>query len=97
MEEALANGAVPRFDAAVRAGEALTPHERMVIETFERAAPSVACVQTSVAMQQPFTLRATEVRAGAGSGFVWDSDGHVVTNWHVIAPPGSPAATSSVR
>ena len=23
--------------------------------------------------------------AGAGSGIVWDSSGHVVTNWHVVA------------
>lgn len=25
-----------------------------------------------------------EVPQGSGSGFVWDKDGHIVTNYHVI-------------
>jgi S1-C subfamily serine protease len=29
-------------------------------------------------------MRATEYEAGRGSGFVWDSDGHIVTNYHVV-------------
>jgi S1-C subfamily serine protease len=28
---------------------------------------------------------AQDVPAGAGSGFIWDSEGHVVTNYHVVA------------
>merc|ERR1712176_158858 len=30
----------------------------------------------------------TEVPLGSGSGFLWDDKGHVVTNYHVISPPG---------
>src|SRR5690606_4866520 len=26
----------------------------------------------------------TEVPAGAGSGFLWDKEGHIVTNYHVV-------------
>ena len=31
------------------------------------------------------TLDVTEIPQGTGSGFVWDQDGHIVTNFHVVA------------
>lgn len=34
--------------------------------------------------QDAFTLDVLEVPQGSGSGFVWDKQGHVVTNYHVI-------------
>lgn len=34
--------------------------------------------------QDSFTLDVFEVPQGSGSGFVWDKDGHIVTNYHVI-------------
>lgn len=34
--------------------------------------------------QDALTLDILEIPQGAGSGFVWDKDGHVVTNYHVI-------------
>lgn len=34
--------------------------------------------------QDLFTLDVLEVPQGSGSGFVWDTDGHIVTNYHVI-------------
>jgi 2-alkenal reductase len=52
--------------------------ERHRIALFEGAAPSVVYLFT----EGP--SRGGERRAGAGSGFVWDSAGHVVTNHHVI-------------
>jgi S1-C subfamily serine protease len=35
-------------------------------------------------MANLFSRRITEVPRGTGSGFIWDTEGHVVTNFHVI-------------
>ena len=66
--------------------------EQERVNVFEAAAPSVAYIQTSLAVQVPFARNVHEYPAGAGSGFVWDTSGHIVTNYHVIAgaPPVSP-------
>ena len=31
-----------------------------------------------------FSLDLQRVAKGTGSGFVWDTDGHIVTNYHVV-------------
>ena len=55
------------------------------VATFQRVAPSVAFIQTVVqSLDSPLALRPTDVVSGAGSGFVWDDRGHVVTNYHVV-------------
>ncbi len=61
---------------------ALAADEQAIVGLFERTAPSVAYITTE-------QLRATgfftaEVAQGAGSGFVWDAQGHIVTNYHVL-------------
>ena len=40
--------------------------------------------------RDPLTMRSMEVPAGAGSGFLWDDTGHVVTNHHVVASASRP-------
>jgi S1-C subfamily serine protease len=55
--------------------------EQTFVEVFDRCSPSVASIQTSVLTQTHFGV--TEAR-GAGSGFVWDEAGTVVTNNHVV-------------
>jgi len=62
----------------------LLPMEENRVGIFERVAPSVVYIQTSIVQSSPFSMRQSEYPAGAGSGFVWDSAGHVVTNFHVI-------------
>jgi 2-alkenal reductase len=58
--------------------------ERQTIGLFESTAPSVAYIFTD-GFGEPDARRLPEERAGgAGSGFVWDLAGHVVTNNHVI-------------
>merc|ERR1719240_72045 len=64
----------------------LTPSEVDRVEVFERASKSVAFIQTSIQQSvSPFSSRVNEYPLGAGSGFVWDDQGHVITNYHVIA------------
>jgi 2-alkenal reductase len=56
--------------------------EQAVVEMFQNAAPSVAYITTEVL--QPTGFFSAAVARGAGSGFVWDGEGHVVTNNHVV-------------
>lgn len=62
----------------------LGPDERTTIAVFERAAKSVVFI-TNTAIQHDFwSLDTMEVPQGSGSGFVWNKQGHIVTNFHVI-------------
>ncbi len=70
---------VPR---AVTPRGPLLDDERNLIVLFENAAPSVAYITTENLVQRGFF--GTGVAQGAGTGFVWDTQGHVVTNFHVI-------------
>lgn len=63
---------------------ARTEGERNTIDVFGAAAPATVFVTQSQVVYDRFSMRAAEVPAGAGTGFVWDKDGHVVTNCHVV-------------
>ncbi len=66
------------------ANEALSPAEMATIRLFERAAPSV-CFITTTNVQYNYRRRdVSEIPRGTGSGFVWDKNGHIITNYHVI-------------
>ena len=73
--------------AALRANTSpsITSGEQRVISTFQRVSPSVAYIRSMQLGRDPLTMRSMEVPAGAGSGFLWDDTGHVVTNYHVVA------------
>lgn len=58
--------------------------EEATINLFENAAPSVAFITTLSFKQNYWTRDITEIPRGSGSGFVWDKEGHIVTNFHVI-------------
>ena len=60
----------------------LLPHEQALASLFEAAAPSVAYITTE--RLQRTGLFTAGYAQGAGSGFVWDREGHVVTNFHVL-------------
>ncbi len=62
----------------------LDSSERATIALFERASPSVVFIRNVAVEIDSNTLIATEAREGTGSGFVWDEEGHVLTNYHVI-------------
>lgn len=61
----------------------LAPAEKATIALFEKAAPSVVHI-TSLTTQRVSMRSVVQVPEGTGSGFVWDKDGHIVTNYHVI-------------
>jgi 2-alkenal reductase len=65
----------------------LSDAERANIELFERVSPSVVQVAARSAVANPFEEEegpAASGRAASGTGFIWDSSGHVVTNNHVV-------------
>jgi S1-C subfamily serine protease len=71
----------------------MTQSEVRTVKIFNEASPSVAYIRTVQVAQVGFFLRPLEYPAGAGSGFVWDAQGHIVTNFHVIT--GGRRATDS--
>ncbi len=58
--------------------------ERMTITVFERATKSVVFIANTAMQQDIWSLNVMEVPQGSGSGFVWNKQGHIVTNFHVI-------------
>ena len=60
----------------------LAEFEKSTINIFNSAAPSVVYIFTENAESGFFGRRG--LQQGAGSGFLWDSYGHIVTNFHVI-------------
>lgn len=63
---------------------AYLPSEASVISLFEKATKSVAFVTTYTETRTAFSLNPMETPAGTGSGIVWDTQGRIVTNFHVI-------------
>ena len=80
-------GCSQRVEAAPRPvtprGE-LTAEERSNIEVFEKWKGSVVFISTSNRVVDFWTRDVMSVPRGTGSGFVWDEQGHVITNMHVI-------------
>jgi len=76
-----------RGDAPARA---ITPRgplaadELANIEMFKRLSPSVVHITTLEMTRDFFSRSVQQVPRGTGTGFVWDTQGHVVTNFHVI-------------
>jgi 2-alkenal reductase len=66
----------------VNAAGKLSEWEKSNIDLFLQAAPSVVSITTEQLRVNPFM--GAQVAEGAGSGFIWDTAGHVVTNFHVI-------------
>lgn len=73
--------AVPR--AITPRGE-LAQDEQTTIELFSNASPSVVYITTVALRTDRYSLNMFEIPQGTGSGFVWDDEGHVITNFHVI-------------
>jgi S1-C subfamily serine protease len=74
-------GAQPR---AVTARGALADDEQATIELFKAVSPSVVHVTNLAVEHEPFSPSAPVVPRGTGTGFIWDENGFIVTNYHVV-------------
>jgi len=54
-------------------------------EVYRKVSPSVVSVVNNAYVRRGlFSFQVYEVEQGAGSGFVWDKEGHIVSNYHVV-------------
>ncbi len=63
---------------------ARTDYEQNSVQVFKALAPSVVFVTQKQIRRDRWSRRTAEIKAGSGTGFVWDKGGHIVTNYHVI-------------
>lgn len=62
--------------------EMIDLEEQLVTRAYEMAAPSVVHITSRALQASP--IQGIVPQEGTGSGFVFDKEGHIVTNFHVI-------------
>ena len=91
------NGSMPTVvEAQLDAMEIVAAREQVLANIYEESLPSVVFVR-AVHRIDPDDNQfgrdffggiprgpLDEFQQGAGSGFVWDEEGHILTNWHVV-------------
>jgi S1-C subfamily serine protease len=77
-----ASAALPR---EVQRRPPLQEDERATVDLFERSRGSVVYITTEERVLDLWTRNQFEIPRGTGSGFVWDEQGHIVTNFHVVS------------
>jgi S1-C subfamily serine protease len=80
----LATAAPPSNAGTIEPRGPLGEAERATVELFERVSPSVVAISVIVAPDDP-----SKFHIGAGSGFIWDEAGNIVTNAHVVNGAGT--------
>lgn len=64
----------------------LLSSERTIIKIYQSTSPAVVNISSISTQRNIFGLAVGENPSGIGTGFVWDKNGHIVTNFHVIEP-----------
>jgi len=70
-------------DDSVTKTSNLLDSEKRTINIYHNTVPSVVNV-SNIRVADSFFYGKVEVPQGAGTGFVWDTSGHIVTNYHVV-------------
>ena len=83
-EKILVSNQHPSNAKMVDKEDRFTEFETATINLFERAAPTVVFITTSNVRRDYWSRNVSEIPRGTGSGFVWDKEGHIITNYHVI-------------
>lgn len=61
-----------------------TNDESNNIQVFKSTSPSVVNITNARLVRSFYSLNPQEVPQGTGTGFIWDKEGHIVTNYHVV-------------
>ncbi len=69
----------------------LADDEKTTIEIFRESLPSVVYISSLTVNRAQASPNPVQITRGTGSGFIWDHQGHVVTNFHLIR--GAQSAT----
>lgn len=80
--QVMSKGAQPR---EVTRAASLTHDEQRTIKVFEQNSQSVVYISTTRRVLDLWTRNVSVRPDGTGTGFIWDRDGHIVTNYHVIS------------
>lgn len=54
------------------------------IQIYKQASPSVVNITNSRLVRTFYSLNPQEVPQGSGTGFIWNEEGYIVTNYHVV-------------
>ena len=62
--------------------------EQRLISLYQQAVPAVVNV-SNIREFNDFFYGSKKTEVGAGSGFIWDDQGHIITNYHVVQDSNS--------
>ncbi|MBI2861936.1 MAG: trypsin-like peptidase domain-containing protein [Chloroflexi bacterium] len=82
---AQAEGQPQTGPSATPAPQIIVPEEQAVVQAYEKVRPSVVRIDSIITGQRtPFSGGQAPQQQGTGSGFIIDSQGHILTNYHVV-------------